>query len=83
MRNLRLPEIDFLLRLGDNPNKAVRRLKEGLMSLSPNTPADPEQLDAASLPRWVILLFVVAFGFVGYLFYANYSDRQAARISQR
>ena len=36
-------------------------------------------LMASSLPRWVTLLFVVAFALVAYLLYAGYSDRQAAR----
>ena len=45
------------------------------MSSSSNNP-DPAIVESSALPRWVILLFVVAFAFSGYLLYANYSDRQ-------
>ena len=38
-------------------------------------------METSSLPRWVLLLFVVAFALVGYLFYTNYNDRQAARAA--
>jgi hypothetical protein len=54
------------------------------MSLTPN-PVPPEDLQAvetSALPRWVLLLFVVAFALVGYLFYQNYNDRQAAHAAQ-
>jgi len=52
------------------------------MSLTPATPTpeDPHQLpmvEQAALPRWVMVLFVIAFLLVAYLLYANYSDRQA------
>ena len=52
------------------------------MSLTPNpnVPAEPQIIETSTLPRWVILLFV-AFALVGYLFYTNYNDRQAARAS--
>ena len=46
------------------------------MSSSSNNP-DPAIVESSALPRWVILLFVVAFAFSGYLLYANYQDRQA------
>jgi hypothetical protein len=46
------------------------------MSSSSNNP-DPVIVESSALPRWVILLFVVAFAFSGYLLYANYQDRQA------
>jgi hypothetical protein len=53
------------------------------MSLTPNTPS-PEDSHAqvhyteqSALPRWVVVLFVVAFLLVGYLLYANYSAGQA------
>src|SRR6202167_3663309 len=46
------------------------------MSSSSNNP-DPVIVESSALPRWVILLFVVAFAFSGYLLYANYSDREA------
>jgi hypothetical protein len=52
------------------------------MSLTPNpnVPLEPEPqiVETSTLPRWVILLFVIAFALVGYLFYVNYNDRQAA-----
>jgi len=47
------------------------------MSLSPNVPEEPVTAEVASTPRWVVLLFVVAFALVAYLLYAGYSDRQA------
>jgi hypothetical protein len=54
------------------------------MSLTPNPniPSEPQIVEAYSLPRWVLLLFVIAFALVGYLFYENYNDREAARASQ-
>jgi hypothetical protein len=53
------------------------------MSLTPNTPSPEDShsgmqyTEPSALPRWVIVLFVVAFLFVGYLLYANYSSSQA------
>jgi hypothetical protein len=49
------------------------------MSLTPNpnVPSEPQIVEASTLPRWVLLLFVIAFALVGYLFYVNYTDRQA------
>jgi chromosome segregation ATPase len=52
------------------------------MSLSPSTPSEPAVVEAAVLPRWVTILFVVAFALVGYLLYANYEQREALRKSQ-
>src|ERR1700677_5134420 len=53
------------------------------MSSTPNTPGETTttyiETAASSLPRWVTLLFVVAFALVAYLLYAGYADRQAAR----
>ena len=53
------------------------------MSSTPNTPGESTttyvETAASSLPRWVTLLFVVAFALVAYLLYAGYADRQAAR----
>lgn len=51
------------------------------MSLTP-APPSPEEPDEpiveqSALPRWVAVLFVIAFLLVGYLLYANYSDRAA------
>jgi len=48
---------------------------------SPTPPAEPQIVESAALPRWVLLLFVIAFALVGYLFYQNYNDRQAARAA--
>jgi hypothetical protein len=51
------------------------------MSLTPSTPT-PESHDdmrgpeVSPLPRWVAVLFVVAFLLLGYLVYASYSERQ-------
>jgi hypothetical protein len=54
------------------------------MSLTPNPnpPGDPQIVETSALPRWVLLLFVVAFALVGYLFYQNYNDRQDLRAAQ-
>jgi hypothetical protein len=51
------------------------------MSSTPNTPGEDTHYveTSSSLPRWVTLLFVVAFALVAYLLYAGYADRQAAR----
>jgi cell division protein FtsB len=51
------------------------------MSSSPNTPEEVPVAEQAALPRWVVLLFVVAFVFVGYLLYANYAARQSFQKS--
>jgi len=46
------------------------------MSLTSNTPDDtPPVTEVASLPRWVMVLFVAAFALVGYLLYATYAQR--------
>jgi outer membrane murein-binding lipoprotein Lpp len=50
------------------------------MSLTPQTPQEePTVVESSALPRWVTLLFVVAFVLVAYLLYAGYSERQEAR----
>jgi hypothetical protein len=49
------------------------------MSSTPNTPGDTQGTEFAALPRWVVLLFVVAFALVGYLLYATYADRELVR----
>lgn len=51
------------------------------MSSTPNTP-DTHAAEAGVLPRWVTVLFVVAFALVGYLLYGNYSARQAVHKTQ-
>jgi hypothetical protein len=53
------------------------------MSLTPNTPSPEDShsgtvyTEPSALPRWVLVLFVVAFLLVGYLLYASYSSSQA------
>ena len=51
------------------------------MSSTPNTP-DTQAVEAGVLPRWVTVLFVVAFALVGYLLYGNYSERQSLHKTQ-
>jgi cell division protein FtsB len=38
--------------------------------------------DASYVPRWVTVLFILAFALVGYLLYANYAQRQGLRLSR-
>ena len=49
------------------------------MSISPNVPEprqeEPSIYEAASTPRWIIVLFVLAFGLLGYLLYAGNTAR--------
>jgi chromosome segregation ATPase len=53
------------------------------MSLTPSTPpSETPVVEATVLPRWVTILFVVAFALVGYLLYATYSERQDLRKAQ-
>jgi hypothetical protein len=52
------------------------------MSSSSNVPSEPTVVETSSLPRWVILLFIVAFIGVGYLLYASYSQHQAIVAAQ-
>ncbi|MBZ5501395.1 MAG: hypothetical protein LAN59_04015 [Acidobacteriia bacterium] len=47
-----------------------------------STPNIPPHTEAASLPRWVMALFVVAFALVAFLLYANYAQRQALRQAE-
>src|SRR5271154_1440743 len=51
------------------------------MSSSLNGPSEPPVMEAPGLPRWVILLFVVAFALTGYLLWASYAERQALEKS--
>jgi len=44
--------------------------------MSLDQPSEPQVVEAGTLPRWVAVLFVVAFALVAYLLYANYSQRQ-------
>jgi hypothetical protein len=55
----------------------MRRPTGGLMSSNPNSVEEVHVTDAGALPRWVILLFAVAFVLVGYLLYASYSENQS------
>lgn len=43
---------------------------------------DTTVVETSSLPRWVILLFIVAFALVAYLLYASYSERQSLAAAQ-
>lgn len=53
------------------------------MSLTPSAPpSETPAVESAVLPRWVTILFVVAFALVGYLLYATYSERQDLRKAQ-
>jgi len=47
------------------------------MSSTPNPAENVHTTDAGALPRWVLLLFAVAFVLVGYLLFASYSQNQA------
>jgi hypothetical protein len=63
--------------------RAATRPKEGFMSSIPSGHEAPATIvETASLPRWVLLLFVVAFALVAYLFYASYTERQALAAAQ-
>ncbi|HTS13089.1 MAG TPA: hypothetical protein VMH00_13320 [Candidatus Limnocylindrales bacterium] len=48
---------------------------------SPEEPSQPHYTEPSPLPRWVAVLFVVAFALVGYLVYANVSGQQATKRS--
>jgi septal ring factor EnvC (AmiA/AmiB activator) len=48
-------------------------------SPTPNPAAEDPISEPAALPRWVVLLFVVAFVLVAYLLFASYAERQATR----
>jgi len=49
------------------------------MSTSPNAPESQEhdQYEAASTPRWILIVFAVAFVLIGWLMYADYQAKQA------
>jgi len=49
------------------------------MSISPSVPEPKEsfEYEAASTPRWIAVVFVAAFGLIGYLLYAGNSARTA------
>jgi chromosome segregation ATPase len=49
------------------------------MSTSPNAPESQEhyQYEAASAPRWILIVFVVVFVMIGWLLYANYQSKQS------
>ena len=52
------------------------------MSSTPNSGSESNYVEPSTLPRWVTILFVVAFVLVGYLLYATYAERQALNKSQ-
>ena len=52
------------------------------MSLTPNPPSEAPATEVAALPRWVTVLFVVAFALVACLLYAAYDARQSLRGAQ-
>jgi len=52
------------------------------MSSSSGLPSETPIVEASVLPRWVTILFVVAFALVGYLLYATYAERQDLRKAQ-
>ncbi|MGH9684909.1 MAG: hypothetical protein ACRD4S_15015 [Candidatus Acidiferrales bacterium] len=51
------------------------------MSLTNSTPPAAETPEVGATPRWVALLFVVAFVLVAYLIYASYTERQTLRTN--
>lgn len=52
------------------------------MSLTPSTPTPELVPERSGLPRWVGVLFVIAFGLVGWLLYATYANNQAMKQAQ-
>ncbi|MBI3664087.1 MAG: hypothetical protein HY234_13690 [Acidobacteria bacterium] len=60
------------------------------MSTSPNAPESQEhsQYEAASTPRWIMIVFAVVFVLIGWLLYSDYQSKQAlqaelAKTNQR
>src|ERR1700749_4841848 len=45
--------------------------------MSLDQPTETQAVEASTLPRWVTVLFVIAFALVAYLLYAGYAQRQA------
>ena len=45
-------------------------------TLNPAPPPEGQSFDVSNTPRWVVVAFVIAFLLVGYLLYANHSERQ-------
>lgn len=52
------------------------------MGSGSNLSGDPAVVETGGLPRWVILLFIVAFGLCAYLLYASYTQRQSMTSAQ-
>ena len=52
------------------------------MGSGSNMSGDPVVVETGGLPRWVILLFIVAFGLCAYLLYASYTQRQSMASAQ-
>jgi hypothetical protein len=50
-----------------------------MMSITPNVPEpkEPNVYEAPGTPRWIFVVFIVAFALIGYLFYAGYTSNQA------
>jgi hypothetical protein len=61
---------------------ATRPKEEFMSSIPSGHEAPATVVESASLPRWVLLLFVVAFALVAYLFYSSYTERQALAAAQ-
>ncbi len=51
------------------------------MSTSPNAPEPQEhyQYEAASTPRWVLIVFAVVFVIIGWLLYSDYQSKQSTQ----
>ncbi|MGB0034281.1 MAG: hypothetical protein WBP79_02260 [Candidatus Acidiferrales bacterium] len=49
------------------------------MSSSENPPGGAQITELGSMPRWVVILFVVAFVLVSYLLYASFAERASLR----
>jgi hypothetical protein len=52
------------------------------MGSGSNVPGDAPVVETSSLPRWVMLLFIVAFALSAYLLYASYSEKQTMEAAQ-
>lgn len=52
------------------------------MSLTPSTPTPEPPFERTGPPRWVGVLFVIAFVLVGWLLYATYANNQSLKQAQ-
>jgi hypothetical protein len=74
--------MDIATLLMDNFGHTCGRCRSqgGSMSSTPNTPGEGTTIvESSALPRWVTLLFAIAFALVAYLLYAGYTQREADR----